>query len=99
MTVVSSKEFVTNQKKYFDLAMSGDVCIKRGETMFHLICNPKSCNEDYFALDDIDAKQSPKTLGDFFGVLSEYECLQLREHITQARKEWDMDFYRQFNCF
>ena len=92
MTVVSSKDFVTNQKKYFDLAMSGDVCIKRGKTMFHLICNPVSGNENYFALDDFEAKQTQKTLGDFFGVLSEDECLQLREHTTQARKEWDRGF-------
>ena len=38
MTVVSSKEFVTNQKKYFDLAVSEQVFIKRGKNTFHLIC-------------------------------------------------------------
>ena len=27
MTVVSTKEFNTHQKKYFDLAVNGDVCI------------------------------------------------------------------------
>ena len=92
MTVVSSKEFVTHQKKYFDLAMRGDVCIKRGKTIFHLISKPESGNEDFFALDTLDANQSPKTLGDFFGILSEDECLQLREYTTQARKEWDRNF-------
>jgi len=38
MTVVSSKEFVTNQKKYFDLAVNEEVFIKRGKNTFHLIC-------------------------------------------------------------
>ncbi|MCL2042130.1 MAG: hypothetical protein FWG84_08880 [Bacteroidales bacterium] len=40
MTIVGSKEFATNQEKYFDLAVSEDVCIKRGESMFQLTCNP-----------------------------------------------------------
>jgi len=37
MTVVSSMEFVSNQDKYFDLALDGDVCIKRGTNIFHLV--------------------------------------------------------------
>ena len=36
MIVVSTKEFRTNQKKYFDLAVNGNVCIKRGKNMFYL---------------------------------------------------------------
>lgn len=32
MTVVSTKEFITNQKKYFDLAIKEQVVIKRGKT-------------------------------------------------------------------
>ena len=40
MTIVGSKEFATNQEKYFDLAVSEDICIKRGESMFQLTCNP-----------------------------------------------------------
>ena len=38
MTVVSSKEFATNQKKYYNKAVSENVFIKRGKNMFHLIC-------------------------------------------------------------
>ena len=30
-----------------------------------------------------------KTLGDFFGVLSEDECQQLKDYTSQARKEWN----------
>jgi hypothetical protein len=34
MTIVSSKEFISNEDKYFDLAMNDDVIIKRGDNMF-----------------------------------------------------------------
>ena len=37
MTVISSKEFATNQNKYFELAMNEQVYIKNGENMFLLI--------------------------------------------------------------
>ena len=40
MAVVSSKEFATNQKKYYDLAVNEDVVIRRGKNRFHLICAP-----------------------------------------------------------
>ena len=38
MTVVNSKEFVSNQKRYFDLAVNEELFIKRGKNVFHLIC-------------------------------------------------------------
>ena len=44
MTVVSSKEFVTNQKRYFDLAIDNELFIKRGKNVFHLICTTVSDN-------------------------------------------------------
>jgi len=34
MTVVSSKEFVSNEDKYLDMAMNGQVYIQRGNCMF-----------------------------------------------------------------
>jgi len=37
MTVVSSKEFATNQEKYFDLALDEQVCIQRGDNLFYLM--------------------------------------------------------------
>jgi len=40
MTVVNSREFTTNQKKYFDMAKYENICIKRGNSMFHLIYQP-----------------------------------------------------------
>jgi predicted transcriptional regulator len=36
MTIINSKEFATNQKKYFDMAINEDVLIKRGKNKFHL---------------------------------------------------------------
>ena len=36
MTVVSSKEFVTNQEKYFDMALNEQVYIQKGNKMFLL---------------------------------------------------------------
>jgi hypothetical protein len=40
MTVVSTKEFNTYQEKYFDMAVNGNVCIKRGEHIFYLSYAP-----------------------------------------------------------
>ena len=37
MTVVSSREFATNQTKYYNLAVNEEVLIKRGNNMFHLV--------------------------------------------------------------
>ena len=33
-----------------------------------------------------------QTLGDFFGLLAESEHIQLKEHTSQARREWDRAF-------
>ena len=40
MTLVSSKEFIANEDKYFDLALNGGVCIQRGDFMYHLVSVP-----------------------------------------------------------
>jgi len=40
MTTVTTKEFNTNQKKYFDMAVNEDVCIKRGNSIFYLMYSP-----------------------------------------------------------
>ena len=46
----------------------------------------------FFALDELVEEQPKKTLGDFVGLLSEDEYLQLKEYTQQARKEWNRDF-------
>ena len=56
MTVVSTKEFNTNQDKYFDMALDEEICIKKGDNMFivqnftpndepDVICEP---DEDFY---------------------------------------------------
>ena len=37
MTIVSSKDFATDQEKYFDLALDEQVFIQKGDKMFLLI--------------------------------------------------------------
>ena len=44
MTVISSKEFATNQKKYYDLAVKQDILIKRGKNKFR-VSNAKKYDE------------------------------------------------------
>ena len=39
MTIVSSKDFVTNHDRYFDLAIDEDVAVKRGDYTFNIVCN------------------------------------------------------------
>jgi predicted transcriptional regulator len=36
MTIINNKEFATNQKKYFDMAINEEVFIKKNKNMFHL---------------------------------------------------------------
>ena len=38
MTVVNSKEFSSNQKRYYNLAVNEDVFIRRGKNIFQLLC-------------------------------------------------------------
>ena len=53
MTVVSSKEFAVNQKKYFDVALKDHVIIHKGENMFivqNFVSNEKP--DEIFEPDD-----------------------------------------------
>jgi len=45
VTVVDCKEFITNEDKYFDLALNGGVCIQRGGYFFHLGSRPVEAYE------------------------------------------------------
>ena len=47
MTVVSSKEFVNNQRKYFKMAVNERICIKRGKSRFHLMHTIDDDDEDF----------------------------------------------------
>jgi len=55
MIVVNTKEFNTNQEKYLDMAVNGNVCIKNEKYMFHLVCRrleEKSEKDIVFQPDD-----------------------------------------------
>jgi len=51
----------------------------------------KTVEITFLALDELNLP-SPKTLGDFVGLLSSDDYLQLKNHTLQARKEWDRNF-------
>ena len=50
MTAISSKEFVANQKKYFDMAVNKNVLIKRGRNKF--IISNANVNDEFLEPDD-----------------------------------------------
>ena len=54
MTVVSAKEFNANQERYFDMAVSGDVCIRNDKYLFHLICKPVDMIDEQVTLQPDD---------------------------------------------
>ena len=85
MTVVDCKEFITNEDKYFDLALNGGVCIQRGEYLFHLGSRP------------FEKQYQPKPatrLSDMFrGALSKESAESLNQHVKTMREEWgESDF-------
>ena len=50
MTVVSTKEFNSNQEKYFEMALTDHIIIKRGDDMF-IVQNYLPDNEPYKIFD------------------------------------------------
>jgi len=59
MTVVSSKEFMTNEDKYFEIALKERVFIKKGSNMFIVtsVSNEESEEEDDDFADYLIAKE------------------------------------------
>jgi len=68
MTVVSTKKFVTNRKKYFDLALNEQVMIQRGNNMFVVqnfvqnVSNQKSRNGWAETEKELVEEQNPKEI-------------------------------------
>jgi len=90
MTVVSSKEFIGNDDKYFDMAVSNDVFVRKGNYMFHILCSPidEHSSDDDFRNAISNAK--PKRLSDRFrGVLSKESAESFIEHTKAMREEWN----------
>jgi len=53
MTVVSSKEFVSNEDKYFDLALDEQVFVKRGDNMFLIMYKNENNYHDASVYEEI----------------------------------------------
>jgi len=51
MTVVSSKEFVTNGNKYFDMAMTEEIFVERDNTLF-IVTQASDKKKKYLEPDD-----------------------------------------------
>ena len=75
MTVVSSKEFAINQKKFYNLALNERVFIRHGRNMFHLCGNieDNDTNNDYADLIEAKAYADDEntSLADFKKYVSE----------------------------
>jgi hypothetical protein len=57
MTVVSTKEFNTHQDRYFDMAVNGQVFIKRGDCLF-IVKRVNEDDEDDFLEPDEDLQNA-----------------------------------------
>ena len=40
MTLINTKEFLANEEKYFSMALNSEVCIQRGDFLYHLVSTP-----------------------------------------------------------
>ena len=58
MIVVSSKEFSINQDKYFDLALSEQIMIQRGDNLFIVTCDNISNRERKYKTPDDDLRRA-----------------------------------------
>ena len=75
MTVVSSKEFVGNQEKYFDMAVSSDVYIKNGSYMFHILRKKRNGTV---------IENNPYTLSDMLSKITDsntHQCIETGEPV------------------
>ena len=85
MTVVSSREFAANQRKYFDMAENENICIKRGKSRFHLVYQ---FDEMYADTSEYDKVLEPDE--DFYRAISMDElCRRVKQDIHQWYKERD----------
>ena len=99
MTIVNSKEFLSNESKYFDLAMNEELFIQRDNVIFIFsrAVEPKRRHKssDKKPLTAVLTKEAdnpkPATrLSDMFrGALSKESAESFIEHTKRMREEWD----------
>ena len=82
MTVINSKEFISNQKRYFDLAVNEQVFIKRGKNTYHLICTTIDKTVDEMVYHEPDE--------DFYGAISIDE---LQKRVKKDIHQWYQEKY------
>ena len=83
MTVVSSKEFVKNEDKYFDMALDEQVFVKRGDNMFLIINKNMNIYHDASVYEEVLEPDD-----DFRSAISAKELLKmLHEDIHQMFNE------------
>jgi hypothetical protein len=83
MTVVSSKEFVQNDDKYFDMALEEQVLVKRGDNMFLIIHTNTNIYHDASVYEEVLEPDD-----DLRSAISAKELLDmLHEDIHQMFKE------------
>jgi len=62
MTVVNTKEFNTNQAKFYNLAINERVAIKRGKNLFYLTCASISDDDETSDLADAIAAETDENI-------------------------------------
>ena len=80
MTVVSTKEFATHQKKYLDLALDQYVYIEDGNQMFIVTKAPDK---------KISLPDASKLSDKYRGVFSKEVGKDFMKHTKELREEWD----------
>ena len=88
MTVVSTKEFNTNQDKYFDMAISEQIFIQRDDYMFIVarVTDRKIVNNQA----DTSSFSCTSKLSDRFrGVFPKEVGNDFKKHTKDMREEWD----------
>jgi len=62
MTVVNSKQFATNQKKFYNLALNERIAIKRGKNLFYLTCAANEEDDETSDLADAMAVENDENV-------------------------------------
>ena len=88
MTVVNSKEFVSNQDKYFDIAMNEQLFIQRGDYTF-IIARTNDKKREHEKTDDVTFSGINKLSDKFRGVFSKEVGNDFMRHTRIMREEWD----------
>ena len=87
MTVVSAKEFNTNQDKYFDLALNEQVFIQRGDYMF-IVAKVTDKKRKHKKTDDAILTDTSKLSNKFRGVFPKEVGKDFMKHTKVMREEW-----------